>query len=52
VKAHAARNLTTALLEGTLGIPIEERLPLDRIAVAHEHIEHGTRGRVLLHISG
>ena len=50
VKAHAARELTSALVEGTLHIPVVERLPLDHIATAHEHIERGTHGRVLLRI--
>ncbi|MEU2424889.1 NADPH:quinone reductase [Streptomyces sp. NPDC007851] len=50
VKAHAAAELTSALLDGSLRISIAERLPLDRIATAHEHIERGTAGRVLLHI--
>ena len=51
VKAHTATELTNALLEGALRIPIIEGLPLDRIADAHERIERGTRGRVLLHIT-
>ena len=50
VKAHAASDLTSALLDGTLRIPIAERLPLDGIAIAHEHVESGTSGRVLLHV--
>ncbi|MCQ4122332.1 NADPH:quinone reductase [Rhodococcus tibetensis] len=48
VKAHAAAELTAALLDGGLRISISERLPLDRIATAHEHIERGGGGRVLL----
>jgi NADPH:quinone reductase len=50
VKAHAASELTGALLDGTLRIPIAERLPLDDIAIAHEHVGVGTRGRVLLYV--
>jgi NADPH2:quinone reductase len=50
VKAQAASELTSALVDGALRIPIAERLPLDGIAIAHEHIELGTRGRVLLHV--
>src|SRR6266516_1874355 len=50
VKAHAATELTTALLDGDLRISISERLPLDQIAAAHEHIELGAPGRVLLRI--
>jgi NADPH2:quinone reductase len=50
VKAHAASELTSALIEGTPRIPIAERLPLDDIAIAHEHVELGTSGRVLLRV--
>jgi NADPH2:quinone reductase len=50
VKARAASELTSALLDGTLRIPIAERLPLDAIAIAHEHVELGVGGRVLLHV--
>jgi NADPH2:quinone reductase len=50
VKAHAAAELTAALLDGSLRISVTERLPLDRVAIAHEHVERGTPGRVLLHL--
>lgn len=50
VKADAATELTAALLEGTLRIPIARRLPLARIAEAHELVEHGSTGRVLLEV--
>jgi NADPH2:quinone reductase len=50
VKAHAAAELTSALLDRTLRIPIRESLPLDDIATAHEKVEHGARGRVVLHL--
>jgi NADPH:quinone reductase len=50
VKAHAAGELTSALLDGALRIPIAERLPLAEIATAHEHVEQGGKGRVLLRI--
>jgi NADPH2:quinone reductase len=50
VKAHAASELTSALLDATLRIPIAERLPLDDIAIAHEHVEVGTPGRVIVHV--
>jgi NADPH2:quinone reductase len=50
VKAHAAAELTAALLDGSLRISATERLPLDRVAIAHEHVERGTPGRVLLRL--
>ncbi|MFF1680380.1 NADPH:quinone reductase [Streptomyces sp. NPDC058256] len=50
VKAHAAAELTAALLDGGLRISVTERLPLDRIALAHEHVERGEPGRVLLRL--
>ncbi|MDH6684382.1 NADPH2:quinone reductase [Rhodococcus sp. LBL2] len=48
VKAHAAAELTDALVEGALHIPIAERVPLDRVVDAHQMVERGTRGRVLV----
>lgn len=48
VKADAARELTAALLEGRLRAAIAARLPLQDIALAHEHVEQGAGGRVLL----
>ncbi|MES2951536.1 MAG: NADPH:quinone reductase [Pseudomonadota bacterium] len=50
VKAEAARELTAALLEGALHSPIVSRLPLADIALAHEQVEQGVGGRVLLRI--
>ncbi|MGW3650278.1 NADPH:quinone reductase [Streptomyces sp. NPDC000878] len=50
VKAHAAAELTAALLDGSLRIAVSERLSLDRVAIAHEHVERGTPGRVLLRL--
>ncbi|MBF6415551.1 MDR/zinc-dependent alcohol dehydrogenase-like family protein [Nocardia cyriacigeorgica] len=47
-KAGAAAELTAALVEGALTVRIAHRLPLDRIADAHEQIEHGAHGRVIL----
>jgi NADPH2:quinone reductase len=52
VKAEAARELTAALLEGRLRAAIAARLPLDEIARAHELVEHGAGGRVLLRVAG
>ncbi|MGI5518368.1 NADPH:quinone reductase [Streptomyces sp. CA-106131] len=50
VKAHAAAELTAVLLDGDLWISVSKRLPLDHIATAHELIEHGVHGRVLLRL--
>jgi NADPH2:quinone reductase len=50
VKAEAARELTAALLEGRLRATIAARLPLQHIARAHEQVERGAGGRVLLNL--
>ena len=50
VKAHAAAELTDALVEGALHSVIAERVPLERIAEAHEMVEAGAAGRVLVQI--
>lgn len=50
VKADAARSLTSALVEGNLSSPIATRVPLDEIARAHELVEQGSPGRVLVTI--
>jgi NADPH:quinone reductase len=51
VKADAARELTAALVEGSLRAVIAERVPLTDIARAHELVEHGVQGRVLVIIN-
>jgi NADPH:quinone reductase len=51
-KAEAARELTAALIEGRLRAAIAARLPLQDIALAHEQVERGAGGRVLLHLAG
>jgi NADPH:quinone reductase len=51
VKAHAARELTAALLDGSLRTDIAERVPLADIARAHELVERGANGRVLVMIN-
>jgi len=48
VKAEAARELTAALLDGSLRSVIAERVPLSEIARAHELVEHGVDGRVVV----
>lgn len=50
VKAHAAQELTTAVVEGTLRSVIAERVPLAEIVRAHELVEHGVDGRVIVTI--
>jgi NADPH2:quinone reductase len=51
VKLHAAQELSAALVEGKLTVPIASRLPLAEIAAAHEVVEHGSPGRVVLTIA-
>jgi NADPH:quinone reductase len=50
VKAHAAQELTAALVEGSLRSVIAERVPLADIARAHELVERGVGGRVIVTI--
>ena len=51
VKADAARELTAAVVAGSLRSTIAVRLPLDDIAGAHELVEQGASGRVLVQVS-
>jgi NADPH:quinone reductase len=51
VKADAAAQLTDALLDGALRSRIAERVPLQDIARAHELVEQGAGGRVILEIA-
>ncbi|HEY3013852.1 MAG TPA: NADPH:quinone reductase [Nocardioides sp.] len=48
VKAEAAAQLTDALLDGALTSRIAAELPLEEIAQAHDLVERGAGGRVLL----
>ncbi|TMD89575.1 MAG: NADPH:quinone reductase [Chloroflexi bacterium] len=50
VKADAARALTEALVDGSLRSHIAARLPLESIVDAHELVETGAGGRVVLTI--
>ena len=50
-KQQAAADLTAAAREGALRIPIDEPLPLERIAEAHDRVDAGARRRILLAIS-
>lgn len=51
VKADAANQLTAALTEGSLGSTIVARLPLEEIALAHELVEQGAAGRVIVELA-
>jgi NADPH2:quinone reductase len=50
-KADAAGRLTAALVDGSLRVPVTERLPLEEVAEAHELVERGHTGRVILQLS-
>jgi NADPH:quinone reductase len=47
-KQCAAADLTEAARDGALSIPVDEPLPLHRIAEAHERVGAGARRRVLV----
>jgi NADPH:quinone reductase-like Zn-dependent oxidoreductase len=49
-KEQAARDLTSAAAAGALHIEVGQSYPLHRIADAHDHVDAGTRGRVLVDI--
>jgi NADPH:quinone reductase len=49
-KQQAATDLTAAAREGALSIPVGARLPLEQAAQAHDHVDEGARGRILLAI--
>jgi NADPH:quinone reductase len=50
VKAKAACELTDALVEGTLQVNVAARFPLEMIARAHELVERGAGGRVIIQL--
>ncbi|KQU45867.1 oxidoreductase [Rhodococcus sp. Leaf278] len=50
VKMMAARDLTDAVSVGAMSISVDDPLPLDRIADAHDRVDAGTRSRVVLQI--
>jgi NADPH:quinone reductase len=52
VKAKAAQELTAALLDGSLRSVIADRVPLSDIARAHELVERGVDGRVVVTVGG
>ena len=47
-KQQAARDLTTVAAEGRLRVRLGATHPLERIAAAHQEVEAGAGGRVLL----
>jgi NADPH2:quinone reductase len=49
-KRQAARDLTSAAAAGALHVDIGQTYPLHRIADAHDHVDAGTRGRILVDI--
>jgi len=49
-RQQASADLTAAAHEGALRIPIDDPLPLDRIAEAHDRVDAGARRRVVLAI--
>lgn len=51
-KAQAAKDLTAAMAEGALHIPVGAVYPLSDVAAAHEQVDNGPRnGRVLISLS-
>jgi NADPH:quinone reductase len=51
-KHQAAADLTSAANDGSLSIDIASRLPLDRVADAHDGVDGGGKGRVLVIVGG
>jgi NADPH2:quinone reductase len=51
-KQQAAADLTTAARDGALSIPVDAVFPLEQAAQAHDRVDAGARGRVLLAIPG
>jgi NADPH2:quinone reductase len=45
-----ARDLTAAAATGNLTVPIAAHYPLDQVAQAHDHVDNGSHGRILLTI--
>jgi NADPH2:quinone reductase len=50
-KQHAARDLTEAAAAGALSVRVAAVLPLARIAAAHERVDAGAGGRVLIRVT-
>ncbi|MDP5316929.1 NADPH:quinone reductase [Streptomyces poriferorum] len=49
-KRQAARDLTSAAAVGALTVDVGDRYPLQMIADAHDRVDAGGRGRVLVHV--
>lgn len=49
-KQQAAADLTTAARDGALSVPVDAVMPLEEAAQAHDRVEAGARGRILLAI--
>lgn len=49
-RQQAAADLTTAARDGALSIAVDAVLPLEQAAQAHDRVDAGARGRVLLEI--
>ena len=49
-KHKAAADMTAGAQDGALHLPIDDPLPLARIAEAHDHVDAGARKRVVLSI--
>ena len=47
-KRQAARDLAAAAAVGALKVSIAARYPLQEIAKAHNHVDAGSRGRILV----
>jgi len=47
-KQQAAADLTAAARDGALSIAIDAPLPLEQAAQAHDRVDEGARGRILL----
>jgi NADPH:quinone reductase len=51
-KKDAAQDLVTAATAGALGIEVGQQYPLEQIAQAHDRVDAGGRGRILVTIPG
>ncbi|MET9565157.1 NADPH:quinone reductase [Streptomyces tauricus] len=52
VKRQAAHDLTSAAAAGALTVDVGDRYPLQDIARAHDRVDAGARGRVLVTVDG
>jgi NADPH2:quinone reductase len=50
-KQQAASDLTEAAAQGSLAIRVARTLPLEEIATAHDLVDEGIRGRVLVSVA-